>query len=109
MRGSGVMDFYKLKSSDYEQREGKCVVDWLYHHVKHSGRIISQRWYEKRFYDFCGKDIDSNRLCAFIKSNHKNISLIILDGTGGIIKKVIASKRGKSHIFLGAVCSDNHL
>ena len=53
----GVMDFYKLKSGDYNQREGHCVVDWLYHHVKHSGHIISQKWYEKRFYDFCGKKL----------------------------------------------------
>ena len=67
MRGRGVMDFHKLKSDDYHQREGNCVVDWLYHHVKHSGRIISQKWYEKRFYDFCGKDIDYEYLVCFYK------------------------------------------
>ena len=109
VRSVGVRDYAKLKSSNYNQRDGHCAVDWLCHHVQHDGRVISQSWFERRFYDYCGKDITAKKLIDFIKKFHRNISLIVLDGTGGTIDKVVASVRKGDHQTLGVICTNNHL
>src|SRR5689334_19517965 len=111
--GGWNTDLSKLKNSQWNQRDGHCVVDWLYNAVRFDGNIASKRWFEDRFYDYCGEGsttegVDTETVLPFIKTYHKNISVVVLDGTGGIIEKVCASKRD-NHKWIGAVSSNNHL
>ena len=86
----------------------KGIASWSYHKLKFNDNIISQKLFEDRFYNHCGEEINIQILVAYICKYHKNISLVVLDGTGGIITKVAATNRN-NHLTLGAVCSNNHL
>jgi hypothetical protein len=110
MMGIGTISYRKLKTGKYQQRHGHCVVDWLYFYL--GGRNL-ESIFEKRFYNFVGQEckifgVTTTQCLDYIRKYHKNVSAIILDGTGGIIGKVIASQR-ENHIWIGGVSSNGHL
>ena len=115
----------KLKRGEkweFPQREGHCVVDWLYEKLNIAGNTgLSLEWFENKVYNFVAKGedrtlfscrelgINSNQLTSFIKENHKNVSLIVIDPLGGIIDKVIAKKGlHGNHIWIGCINSNGH-
>jgi hypothetical protein len=112
MRGEAI-GLWSENKTDIKQRKGHCVLDWVMTVIKFN--CMSRTTFEKRFYDFI-KNIEGSNIegvttkeaLLYITEHLKNISVMILDGTGGIIDKLIATER-HDHQWLVGVCTNGHL